>query len=178
METGSVLKLLAELPFRQIGEIDKEKLIFSQEVRRFCECNSCGDYGKNWMCPPGVGEVGEWQEKILGYRHAVLFNYVGEIEDSFDFESMMEIGTEFGRMVRQIKTIMTENQADFLLLGAGGCHLCKTCTYPDAPCRRPEDTIPSMEGCGLFVAKIAEPCGFKYINGENTVTYFGLLMFN
>ena len=43
---------------------------------------------------------------------------------------------------------------------------------------RPEEATPSVEACGLFIAEMAEPCGLNYINGPNTVTYFGLVMAN
>lgn len=170
--------LLSDISFNQIEEIDKNKLVFSEEVRKICEGNGCGRYGKTWMCPPGIGPVADWKKRVMAYEHAVLFNYVGAIEDSFDIETMMEIGTQFDAVVRDIKQRLDHAGADFLLFGAGSCQLCKPCSYPDAPCKRPNDAIPSVESCGLFVAKIAEPCGFKYINGENTVTYFGLVMFH
>ena len=54
---------VAHLPLNQIAEVPKEKLIFSEEVRRMCERNDCGSYAKNWMCPPGVGPVAEWYAK-------------------------------------------------------------------------------------------------------------------
>ncbi|MBQ3141628.1 MAG: DUF2284 domain-containing protein [Clostridia bacterium] len=178
MEFKQILSLLGDITFNQIEEIDKEKLVFSNEVRQICAGNGCGRYGKTWTCPPGVGPVSEWKERMLGYDHAVMFNYVGEIEDSFDFETMTEIGAEFDQKVRAVKKILEDNQVDFLIFGAGSCSLCKPCSYPDAPCKRPKDAIPSVEACGLFIARIAEPCGFKYINGTNTVTYFGLIMYN
>ena len=65
----------------------------------------------------------------------------------------------------------------FKLLSTGGCHLCKTCTYPDAPCRFPDRMSPSISSYGIIAANLAESAGMPYINGENTVTYFGLLCF-
>ncbi len=169
---------LDPFPLNQVSEIAKENLCFSDEVRQICESNGCGRYGKTWMCPPGVGAVADWKERIMAYRHAVLFNYVDRIEDSFDFEGMMKIGHDFSAIIRKVKNDLERDGADFLIFGAGSCQLCQTCTYPDAPCRRPNEAIPSVEACGLYVAKMAEPCGFRYINGQNTVTYFGLIMFH
>lgn len=169
---------VAHIPFHQIAEVEKEQLVFSDEVRKMCESNSCGQYGRTWMCPPGVGEVAAWKERMLGYAHAFLFSYVGELEDSFDFESMIRIKDEFGQIIRQIKGLLAEAGAQFLIFGAGGCQLCEECAYPDAPCRRPEEATPSVEACGLFIAEMAKPCGFNYINGPNTVTHFGLVMAN
>jgi hypothetical protein len=35
-----------------------------------------------------------------------------------------------------------------------------------------------LEGCGIFVSKLAAQAGVNYINGANTVTYFGAVMYN
>ena len=57
------------------------------------------------------------------------------------------------------------------------CHRCEKCTYPDAPCRFPERLMPTVEGYGIYVNKLAETAGLEYINGPDTVTYFGMLLY-
>lgn len=65
-----------------------------------------------------------------------------------------------------------------LHLTCGGCHLCKVCTKPEGrPCRHPDLALPSMEGYGVDVYRTARNTSLKYINGANTVTYFGMLFF-
>jgi hypothetical protein len=36
---------------------------------------------------------------------------------------------------------------------------------------------PSISSYGIIAAKLADCAGMPYINGENTVTYFGLVCF-
>ena len=65
-----------------------------------------------------------------------------------------------------------------LHLGAGGCGVCKSCAKrTDEPCRFPELAMPSLEAYGVNVSKLASAAGMKYINGQNTVTYFGMVLF-
>ena len=65
-----------------------------------------------------------------------------------------------------------------LHLGAGGCHLCEVCAKKTGePCRHPDRAVASLEAYGVNVSALARLCGMKYINGENTVTYFGALFF-
>lgn len=177
MKQQQVFDLLSPLGLNQVSAIPVESLVFDDSVRKICESNGCGRYNKTWMCPPGVGPVADWEKKMKGFPNAVMFNYVGKIEDSFDFEGMQEVGRKFVEIVRAAKEAMDQTGEKFLLFGAGSCSLCEKCAFPDAPCRRPDDAVPSMEACGLFVAKMAEPNGFQYINGTNTVTYFGLILF-
>lgn len=41
----------------------------------------------------------------------------------------------------------------------------------------PELLFPSVEGFGIHVGQLAEKPGLTYINGENTITYFGVLLY-
>ena len=67
---------------------------------------------------------------------------------------------------------------DWLHLGAGGCRLCPVCAKrTNEPCRHPQDAMASLETYGVAVSELAASCGMKYINGQNTVTYFGAVLF-
>ena len=62
-------------------------------------------------------------------------------------------------------------------MSAGGCRLCPRCAkVDDQPCRHPDRALPPMEGAGIDVYRTTKSTDLKYINGPNTVTYFGLLL--
>ena len=155
---------------------------FRAEVRAACEKNYCGCFGKCWNCPPGVGEWEALRDEFHRYGEAFVFSTRHLLEDSFDLDSMNEGRVSHERLARDLKKTLTEagytTRADFELLGAGGCHICPVCSYPDAPCRHPELVFRSMEACGIDVVSLSASCGMHYINGENTVTYFSILFFN
>lgn len=176
MTVERAIEMIKKYDMNQVDEIRAEDLVFDDEVRKMCEANSCGMYGKNWMCPPGNGDIWGWKDRMMKYKHAVLFNYVGKLEDSFDFEGMEAAKDYFSDAARELRESFSKELDDFYLLGAGSCSLCAQCSYPDAPCRFPNKSMPSIEACGVFVSETAKKCGFKYINGTNTVTYFGLLL--
>ena len=67
--------------------------------------------------------------------------------------------------------------ADVLKLGAGCCTVCKTCAYPDAPCRFPEKMHPCVESHGINILPIIEELGLTFQYGENVVTWFSLLLY-
>ena len=156
------------------GYISTKDIQFSEEVRNICKGNACGKYGKTWACPPGVGTYEECREKILQYPSALVFNGVYTLEDSFDFEGMVEGHRKFKEACKKLHEHI---EMPYLLLSNEGCSNCKTCTYPDAPCRFPDKLFPSVEGFGILVNKLAASAGMRYINGQNTVTYFGMICF-
>jgi predicted metal-binding protein len=66
-----------------------------------------------------------------------------------------------------------------MLLGAGSCQLCPSCSYVDGePCRRPDDMIVSLEACGINVMSLMKVNNLPYYGGKNTVTYIGGLAFD
>ncbi|MDD3244227.1 MAG: DUF2284 domain-containing protein [Eubacteriales bacterium] len=167
-----------ELGFHQSAVVLTADIPFTQEVRKMCEMNSCGMYGTNWQCPPGVGDVEACEKRARSFPHGVVVNTVWTLEDSFDFEGMQRGGQGHKQLFDQLKAyaVSLAGREHILPLGAGGCKLCEKCTYPDASCRHPDLVDASMEACGIQVMNLAGACGMNYINGKNTVTYFGVIL--
>jgi len=161
-----------------VGEVHTSQLQFSEEVREYCVGNTCRQYAKTWACPPAVGSVEECKERALLFGRMLVFSTVYIVEDTFDFEGYHNALLSFKEVVDVIHEKIRPMLSDYILLSNEGCARCKTCTYPEAPCRFPEKLCASLEGYGIFVARLAEQAGMKYNNGTNSVTYFGGLLYN
>ena len=147
-----------------------------------CASNACGNYGRCWMCPPDIGPIDELMAQVKTYDTALVYQTVGQLEDSYDFEGMMDAAADHNRLVQFIREYLSpasfgEEFSAILHLGAGGCHVCETCAKKTGePCRFPDKALPSLEAYGINVSKLASAAGMKYINGQNTVTYFGAVL--
>lgn len=159
------------------GEISPRQIVFGQEIRDICAGNGCGNYGKSWACPPGQGTLEECRARCLSYDHALVFQAVYPLEDSFDLDGMRAAGRDFKRVCDRLYDRIRPVLPRFLLLSNEGCGRCAHCTCPDAPCRFPQRLFPAVEGYGIYVNLLAESAGLKYINGAKTVTYFGMLLY-
>ena len=149
-------------------------LNFSAEVRKACERNLCGNYNKCWTCPPAIGPIEKQKEKIMAFSHAFVFTTKADLEDSFDYEGMMAAKNNHDRITDEMHERFGKTNPVF---GAGGCKRCAICTYPE-PCRFPDKIYPSVEGAGINVTELSRLGGIHYNNGENTVTYFSMVLFN
>ncbi len=168
-----------ELNIHQLGFSTTDKIVFTENVRELCRANACGTYGKKWVCPPAVGTTEECKAKILAYNDIFVFTTLHQLEDSFDFEGMMDGKARHSEICLDVIAYFKElYNDDILILSAEGCDKCTTCTYPDAPCRFPEETYPSIESYGAEVNRLAKTVNVNYINGANTVTYFGCICYN
>ncbi len=179
MDVSTIMELMQNLGAGKAAFLLGKDIVFDTMFRDICKSNGCGNYGKCYMCPPDVGEIGELIEKAKAYENAVIYQAVYAIEDSFDFEGMQAAGNAFNQCSRRIHEEAKEMfQGSFLHLAAGGCRVCETCAKRDhLPCRSPGEALASLEAYGVDVYRTSKSAGLKYTNGENTVTYFGMLLF-
>jgi len=160
--------------------IPQENIVLSEEFRKICEGNGCGKFGTCYMCPPDVGPIDQLMARIRGYERGLLYQTITEIEDSFDIEGMGEAGKAHARMSQKLRDALEGLLGEGRLhLASGGCGLCDVCAKrTNEPCRHPDRALPSMESYGVDVYKTCKGTDLKYINGQNTVTYFGLVLFS
>ena len=170
-----VVKLCLDMGATKAEEIPLDMLVFQPELRGLCSQNACGRYGRNYTCPPLCGEVDVLIKKLKTFSRCVIWQNIYALEDSFDFEGMMAAQEKHNAqtlvVAREVYTNLGREHA--LVLAAGGCTLCEKCAaVANEPCPHPEDALSSLEAYGIFVAKIGDVSGMKYINGKDTVTYF------
>lgn len=179
MKAERIQELAMKLGARRCAAIDAQQLDFDRSFRDMCEMNSCGVYGKNYMCPPAVGPIDELMAKAKSYPKGVLYQTVFDLEDSFDFEGMIEAKKKHAQLSSELQKLLPEEiGGGFLHLSGGGCPLCERCGILDGvPCRHPDLALSSLEAHGINVSVTAGNAGLPYINGKDTVTYFGAVLF-
>lgn len=154
-------------------------ITLDRSFRDMCRMNTCGNYGKCWTCPPDAGDIDELMARVRSFGYILVYQTVSRLEDSYDFEGMMAAAQRHNALALRLRELFdTLPFEEKLQLGAGGCHVCPVCAKrTDEPCRHPELAMPSLETYGIHVSALAQAAGMNYINGTNTVTYFGGLLF-
>ena len=159
--------------------ITQDQIVTSATFRDICATNACGIYGKCWMCPPDVGDIEELMAKVKKYSHGLWYQTVTELEDSFDIEGMGEAGRRHALVSQKVHDAVSGLlPKNILHLTCGGCRLCERCAKQDGePCRIPERALPSLESYGVDVYQTTKDTDLKYINGQDTVTFFSMVLF-
>ena len=158
--------------------IATDDIPFDENLRSYCKANYCGNYGKNYACPPSIGDGKELIEKAKNYKKALVFQTITQIKDSFDYEGMKEAAFKHSKISDTINKYLKKQSDNYLQLTAGACLVCPVCSQVEnKPCRFPDKAISSLEAYCMNVSILAELCHMKYINGQNTVTYFGAFLF-
>ena len=162
--------------FSHVGDLDADTIQVRPEVRESCAENKCQSYNKNWVCPPACGTLEECSERIHQYKKGLILQTTGQLEDSTDFEGMMELAENHGKHMDQFSDEIRKQFPQALILGDGQCKRCKVCTYPDAPCRFPDKKSSAMEAMGIVVSEVCAANQIPYYYGPGTLTYVGCVL--
>jgi len=159
--------------------INGADIVLSSAFRDICKSNQCGGYGRCWMCPPDIGPIDILMEQVRAYPRGLWYQSIAKIEDSFDIEGMFDAGRKHAHTSVCIEEKLRPLKlTDYLHLSCGGCHICEVCAKKtDEPCRFPDKALSSVEGYGVDVYNTTKDTPLKYINGQDTVTYFGMVLF-
>ena len=79
-----------------------------------------------------------------------------------DVEAMMDTEKTHKEHFAKAREELQKLYPHMLALGAGACTVCKSCAYPDEPCRFPEKAISSMESYGILVNQVCTDNHMKY----------------
>lgn len=173
-------KLAGDIGFECMGVCSAKELVVREEVRAMCSANRCQVYGKSWACPPGCGDIGEFERQMHEFEHCLVVQTVAKMEDDFDVETLAEAGERQKQRVYDLVEAIDDAglSAETMTLSAGTCTLCQACTYPDAPCRFPDKRLVSMEAAGLVVSEVCTQAGIPYNHGPQTIAYSGCVLYN
>jgi predicted metal-binding protein len=178
MTEDTIMKLAEGCGFEKVAPLDVKSLRFLPEVRQMCAADKCHSYNKSWSCPPATGELEELQARCAGFTHGILVQTVGHREDAFDYTSIEETSRRHDRRFRRLAARLEKNLPAVWPMGIGACRRCKTCTWPDAPCRHPKSVYPPMEACGLLVSEVCSKNGVPYYYGEDSISFTSCYLFN
>ena len=168
-------KELAEFPLFGYGYLPVSEVTFSDRVRYICE-TECPQYGRSWSCPPAVGTVEECRARVNRYEEAFVFASLSEVESMDNLNLMLESRKGHEEITRQITKLFREAGCEMLTLSTESCIQCKQCTYPDAPCRRPEVQYPCVESYGIMVTELSEQIGIPYMQEYGVLTWYSVIV--
>jgi predicted metal-binding protein len=168
---AKLTELALKCGFTKAGPVDPAKIRIYREVRDACAEDKCKSYSKNWACPPACGPLDYCADSVHRCRAGLIMQTTGVLNDEFDRDGMLRLGKEHSGHIYAFSAMVRTGYPYSLVLGAGACHICQTCTYPSAPCRFPQKMTYSMEAYGMLVSEVCTNSGIPYHYGKGTLTY-------
>ena len=176
---NAVERIIAAQGFESTGTCSAAELKVHEEVRESCAAGKCHIYGTRWACPPACGDIYDYERQMHEFTYCTVVQTVAELEDEFDGEGMMHAqDVHKERVFALVDALDAAGLSDaVMVLSAGYCSLCTTCTYPDAPCRFPDKRLVSMEAAGLIVSDVCTLAGIPYNHGPLTIAYSSCVLY-
>lgn len=175
LDAASLKRMVEQAGFDCVGAVSAADLQVRDEVRDMCASGHCHMYGKSWGCPPACGDLDEFRALLASCSEGFVFQTVGQLEDEFDGEAMMEAESLHKKRTDALVDELAAAGVyprDCVVLAAGTCSRCRPCAYP-SPCRFPDRRTVSMEAAGLLVTDACTAAGIPYNHGKLTMAYTG-----
>ncbi|MDR3074486.1 MAG: DUF2284 domain-containing protein [Candidatus Methanoplasma sp.] len=146
--------------------------------RELCAQNLCGAYGLTWGCPPGVGTAEECLAVIAGFSKAALIAKKYDEIDINDRDLLERLGIEHREVCRKFGNALRREGFRVLPMADGGCKYCVKCTYPDSPCRFPDQRVPSISCFGILMDGYLKSQNIEFGFSKDSMTLYGLILYD
>ncbi len=160
--------------------LPQEALVVVEEYRKFCEENRCGNFNRNYSCPPYSGTVREMHERMQCFQRALILRSDYTDIDSWDDALTKRLKGQHNVRTRKVLKAMKEEGllSKVLLMTAGPCSFCKECSMPEGiPCGFEEERASCMSAYAVDVAKMAEAVGWVLCWDRDKTSLFSLVLY-
>ena len=177
MREQELLRLAEQAGFTKAALLPVERLVFDPALRKYCEENLCGNYGKNYSCPPFCGTPEEMRQRTTPYRKAWIFQTIGEVESWENAGKIREVRDRHNQNSRALIGTLRAQGLEGLAMLAGPCASCEVCAgWEGEPCRHPEEIPSCISAYCMKAEQMAADAGLLYWCGEGKVAFFSLYL--
>lgn len=181
LDEQTINKIVLEAGFVKAAVIDTSALQFNYEFRQFCEANDCGNYGKNYGCPPYCGTPEEMENKIMQYRKALVFQSRNQVKDVMDPAEIKPLKKGHIQGTRRAMKRLEEAglKMDGFAIMCGPCNFCPTCAIQDGkPCPHEEVRASCLSAYCINATEMAHHCGMEIDWSGSMASFFSLYVFD
>jgi len=180
-EDAKLLEIAVETGFNAAAVISTKDFVFVPEYRKYCEDNLCGNYNKNYGCPPYCGTVEEMQAKACRFEKALVLQTQVTAKDIYDPAETKTYKMQHTAKTRKLMRSLEEKGfvEKGLPIMAGPCNLCTSCNMPQGtPCPHGEEQFSCLSAYCIDVGKLAESCQMEISWRGNVVYFFSMYLFD
>ena len=161
MRKEEMERLAQDAGFTNMGVIPADHLVFDPSLRKYCEDNLCGNFGKNLSCPPACGTPEDMKKRTEAYETAWIFQTIAEV-DWHDAKALKAVRDSHNARSRKLLNRLREEGVAGLAMLAGPCAACEICAGAEGkPCRFPEQQISCISAYCMSAEKMAEEAGLQ-----------------
>ena len=161
--------------------IPVDQMVFVPEYRQYCEENLCGNYNKNYACPPYCGTPQEMEARTKDYSYAMVLQSRAAVVNAMDPVETAPLKKMHNQKTRELlrkcrKEIL---KGDYLAILAGPCNLCSSCrVLEQLPCPMEKERYSCLSAYCIDVARLADTAGLELSWSADQASFFSIVLFN
>ena len=166
------------LGFTHVAPISANEVVTSEELTASCNPQACRKYASCWTCPPAAGTFQELLSDITSKKAGVLVQTVRDDIDMYeDWGLLGETRDEHNAKLDRLAAELRRSFKGVAEFSTGGCDLCSPCSYPNAPCNRPDEQRLSLSAHGVAVGATCKNVGLDYSFQNGRVRFVGMVLY-
>jgi len=170
--TDTELLALAKKEGFTAAVIDTKDVPVDGKFRKFCEDDLCGQYNKNYSCPPTCGTVEELHARILAGTKALVLKSEWPINGYSDKEGIHTAKCSHNNAMLRLNENLTG-----VIAGGSCCSLCNPCRMAQGEdCLHPDLRFSCMSAYCVDVAELAKRCGMDFSWDETRLYVYGMIV--
>ena len=171
----SYLNKILELGFSKAVYLQDLTIKCNSDLRAYCNPQQCPKWAKNWVCPPGCGELAECQKKINEFQKGILLQSITNLNPPVAEEEYKKLNFEHNMRLKKLVELLKPEFIKVLPLTSGGCIFCDQCSYPK-PCLKPDVKMESLSAFGIDVGKLCKKANLPFVFRDDIVYFTALLL--
>lgn len=175
----SVLRFASQLGIESCLEFSPELLVPKKTIRDLCLENKCGNYSKNYMCPPYIGSLGEIKARLRKSQRGILLQYSKPLDVRNDNEGLKQSKLDFHNKILQLEEFLrNEGIKDVWGMIGGSCELCEVCKAKlGEPCPYPDKARMSLTTLAIDILAFLDNFGLDNKFHPDKITWTGCILF-
>lgn len=170
---------LAEESGFSAAVIGSGELRFQFEFRKYCEENLCGNYNRNYACPPCCGTPEEMKAATEGFSGVLVLKSEARGINAMDETETRALKKAHNRktaeLVRKLKEEM--NRTETLMIIAGPCSLCKECKLiSKEPCAFSMERYSCLSAYCIDVNELCRAADLELSWASDQASFFSLFL--
>lgn len=181
MDEMRMLEIAAEEGFENAAIINTEDLVFIHSFRALCEENDCGNYNRNYGCPPYCGTPQEMEDRVRAYRKAIVFQSKNFVNDAMDGAETRPLKKKH---IQKTRSAMKHLEQEGLQMNGfpamcGPCNYCAVCALVEGkPCVHEDMRFSCLSAYCISVNDLAKSCGMEIEWSGNVAYFFSMYVFD
>ncbi|MGN1015319.1 MAG: DUF2284 domain-containing protein [Butyricicoccus sp.] len=172
MMRNEICRRAKECGFAYAHLLPTGQVPFDPSLRVYCEQNACGNYAKNYACPPHCGAAEQMIQAAMQYPDTLVVQKQYAVEDVCDPQEARRCASDVKQRMWKLIDMLREQNVTGLASMPGECTICPTCGMTEGkPCACPERVASCLSAFCVDATELMARCAFPFSWSSDHISY-------